>query len=131
MTDEELKKIRVIVKEEISASEKRLIVRVNESSKKLTSEIVKSEERLIVRMDESDRKVMTEIGEFIEKQILPEIEKKADKSDIENLATKIDIERLERKLDHYSDKITEHGSRLNDLETLPIIAHELKAKKKK
>ncbi|MBI3486238.1 hypothetical protein HY025_04865 [Candidatus Daviesbacteria bacterium] len=72
------------------------------------------------RLDSTEQRILTEIGTFVEDQILPAIDAKADKSD---------IDRLERKLDHFAAQVTDHNQRLNDLESLPTIAHELKKKK--
>lgn len=89
MVDDYLKKIRSIVKEEVSSSEKR---------------------------------VTQDIGNFINDNLLPQLEEKADKSD---------IQRLERKLDNFSSQVIEQNHRFSKIESIPIIAHELKAKKKK
>ncbi|KKQ67145.1 MAG: hypothetical protein US86_C0001G0072 [Candidatus Daviesbacteria bacterium GW2011_GWA2_38_24] len=133
MTDDELNKFRAIVKEEIVSSERRIRVDVKEEivgseeriRGEIKEEIVGSEQRFRTTLKDelilSEKRILNEIGEFVESQLLPIIDDKADKSD---------IDRIERKLDRFGDKITDHDKRLSDIESLPSIAHELRRKKK-
>ncbi len=100
MNDNDLKKIRVIVKEEVASSEKKLL-----------GEIGKSEQR-----------VLGELGKFVTDELLPAIDKKADKTD---------IDRLEGKLDYFSARTMENSHRLDTIESLPTVAHELRKKRAK
>lgn len=102
MIDEALVKIRTAVKDEVLASEQRMRLVIKD-------EVVTSEKR-----------VLNEIGKFMEDQLIPQLEEKADKAD---------IERLERKFDHFSAKVIEHDKTLNDIKAIPVIAHALKPKK--
>lgn len=70
-------------------------------------------------ISESETRVVGEVGKFIEDSILPTLEEKADKSD---------IDRLERKLDNITAKDLEQDHRLDEIKSLPTIAHELKLK---
>lgn len=63
---------------------------------------------------------MLDIGTFMQKQLFPMIEEKADKND---------VDRLERKLDVLSAKTIKHDQELIDIKSLPVIVHELKLKK--
>ena len=56
-----------------------------------------------------------------EEIILPQLEEIR-----EQMATKSDIDRLERKIDHLVDKSDDHEKRLNAIETVPVVAHELR-----
>lgn len=47
----------------------------------------------------------------------------------EDMATKTDIDRLERKIDTILDKDMEQDKRLDRIESIPIIAHEISSKK--
>lgn len=115
MNDDDLSKIRVVIKEEVTKTEQGLkgVIRneIAESEQRILgtvrSEIVKSEER-----------VLGEIGKFVSDQLLPAIDEKAD------------IDRLERKLDYYGARVSEHEYRLDTIESLPTVAHELKLKRK-
>lgn len=44
----------------------------------------------------------------------------------EEMVTKDDLEKLERKIDRLLDKSEDHHQRLEAIESLPIIAHQLK-----
>ncbi|MBI2021816.1 hypothetical protein HYS93_02975 [Candidatus Daviesbacteria bacterium] len=72
------------------------------------------------KLTSSEQRILTEIGKFVEDQLLPAIEAKADKSD---------IDRLERKIDTISAQEMDQNQRLNTIESLPTIAHQLKKKK--
>ncbi|MDO8618881.1 MAG: hypothetical protein Q7R49_02925 [Candidatus Daviesbacteria bacterium] len=70
----------------------------------------------------SEQRITKDIGNFIEENLLPQLADKADKTD---------IDRLERKLDRSLDKDIEQDSRLNQIEAIPAIAHQLTVKKSK
>lgn len=108
MTQDDFKKLKTVVREEVS-----LIVK---------KEISASEKRLKEEISTSASKVLGDIGQFMEDNLFPMIDEKADKTD---------IDRLERKLDRFIDTIYEHESRIKDVEQVPVIAHELKLKKSK
>ncbi len=91
MNDDDLNKIRVVVKE-----------------------VVRDEITL------SEKRILGELGDFMENQLFPMLEEKADKSD---------IDRIERKLDILSDKVIVQEKALRDIASLPTVAHELKIKK--
>ena len=102
MTDEDLKKVGDLFDEKLEASEKRVLGVVKE-------EIAGSEKR-----------ILSDIGDFVSENLVPQIEEKADKTD---------IDRLERKMDRILDNDIETKTRLDEIETIPVIAHELKIKK--
>lgn len=87
MTDEELNKIRTVLREEVTSSEERLT---------------------------------EDIGKFMEDQLFPMIEEKADKSDIESLG---------RRFDAFSTKVALLSTRLEKIASTPTVTHELKLKK--
>ncbi len=89
--------------------DQKLDKRLSETEKNLKNEIKSSEQR-----------VMAEVGKFLEDHILEPLEQKADKSD---------IDRIERKLDRIIDKDVEQDSRLKRIESIPVVAHEIKHKK--
>lgn len=78
----------------------------------------------------SEKRLNEDIGYFIEKNLIPQLEEKADKKDLKDLATKSDIDRIERKLDKALAKNVEQDQRLTEIESLPAIAHQLKSKSK-
>lgn len=70
----------------------------------------------------SEKRIVKGIVGFFSDTVIPLIDDKADKED---------IERLERKLDSNVDKIIVLKSRVDNIESIPAIAHELKIKRKK
>lgn len=48
---------------------------------------------------------------------------------VADTADKEDIERIERKLNHYIDQTTVLKSRVDTIESLPTVAHELRSKR--
>jgi len=120
MNKQDLNQIRTIVKEEVSTIVKEEVTTI------VKEEVSASEKRLEKRLSEeigkSEKRVLGEIGKFVEDQLLPLIEEKADKSD---------IDRLERKIDHITGKVSEHDVRITRIESVPVVAHELKHKKAK
>ena len=65
----------------------------------------------------SEKRVIGEVGKFIEDNLFPMIEEKADKTD---------IDRIERKLDRAIDSGLDHESKIKTIEQLPSIAHQIK-----
>lgn len=67
-----------------------------------------------------------------EEVVLPAMEdlgneiRKEFKSEIAPLKTAVN--RLENKLDRMNDKLLDHGNRLDDIESVPIVAHHIKKK---
>lgn len=122
MIKQDLNEIRTLIKEEVSASEKRLTGELAASEKRLEGKLEASEKRLVGEINKSEKKVLGEVGKFVTDELLPAIDEKADKAD---------IERLERKIDLLGDKNAEFNSRITQIESIPIIAHELKHKKSK
>ncbi len=80
---------------------------------------------------DSEKRLVIEVSNFVNNTILPQLDEKSDKADLEFLASKTDIDRLERKLDRIFDKDLEQDQRLGDLESISLVAHELKLKKHK
>ena len=108
MDDKDFNRIRTIVREEVGTTVKQ--------------EISESEARLRTMVKEEITASEGRIGQFLEERVIPLIEQKADKTD---------IDRLEGKLDNNIARTMEQGHRLDTLESLPMIAHELKVKKHK
>lgn len=122
LMDTKLKGLSVVIKEEVSASEKRLRKDLSKTEQKLKKEISASEQRLRGEISASDSHVMTDIGQYMEDNLFPMIDEKADKTD---------IDRLERKLDRVIDVSKDYEIRIKDIERIPVIANELKFKKLK
>ncbi len=124
MKDKDLQNISNLLDEKLANSEKKL---TNALDKRLKA----SEEKISGLMDEklaiSEKKILNEIGDFIHQNLLPQLNEKADRNDLEKISGQMD--RIERKLDNFSGQVTSNNQRLNDLESLPIIAHELRKKK--
>ncbi|MDO8570331.1 MAG: hypothetical protein Q7R97_01990 [Candidatus Daviesbacteria bacterium] len=141
MTTDDLKQIRGVIKEELSFVEGRFDNKLSSVETKLTSvetglskrltsvetglssvkeELTSVETRLEQKIEESEKHVMSDIAQFINDRIAPMFEEKADKSD---------IERIERKLDSNLAMNLDQKYRLEKIESLPTIAHELKIKK--
>ena len=134
MNDNDIKKLRgvireevaSVVKKEVSASEQRLnqrldnrVALVGESLiQKLEKSILSTEQRLEVKI----KQLGNDIGDLISKELLPQIAEKADKTD---------IERLERKIDRAFDKDMDQDRRLDRIESVPIVALELKKPRKR
>lgn len=106
MNDEDLKKFRKVVQEEIKVVREE----IGAVRKEIRTEITASERRILKVMSEG----FNGVGEFMENSIFPELEKKADKSDIDRLETKLD----------------KNSARLDSIESIPVIAHELKIRSK-
>lgn len=130
MDDKDFNKIRTIVREEvattvkqeISESETRLRITIKEDvASTVKKEVAESETRLRIMVNEEITASEGRIGQFLEERVIPLIDQKADKTD---------IDRLERKLDVQSVETMKHRHRLDTLEALPAIAHELKSKKR-
>lgn len=124
MNDDDLKKIGKLISDSASASEERL-------TKLVANSISVSEVRLTKLISDSEERIIREIGGFINNTIIPQLDEKADKVDLQSLASKSDIDRLERKLDRVFAKDAEQDYRLDRLESIPVIASELRLKKKK
>ena len=122
MNSDDFKKIKTIVKEEVSASEKRLRKDLSKTEQKLKKEISASEQRLRGEISASANSVMTDIGQYMEDNLFPMIDEKADKTD---------IDRLEGKLDRLINASKDYEIRIKDIERIPVIANELKFKKLK
>ncbi len=109
MTDKDFKKIGSLLDEKLMTSEKRIM-----------GELMTSEKRIMGELMTSEKRIMGEIADFIDQNLLPQIAEKADKTD---------IDRLERKLDKIFDKDFEQDRRLDEIESVSVVAHELKIKK--
>lgn len=120
--NEEISASEQRLKEEISVTEHSLQDQISTSEKRLIGQISVTEQSLREEIHISDGRVMTDIGSFMEDNLFPMIEKKADKSD---------INRLERKLDKSVDTNLDHERRIKDIEQIPMVAHELKIKRAK
>lgn len=109
--DSRLNKLRDDLGKEIEATRNDLGKEIANGKKAFKEEIVASENR-----------VVKGILEFITEHIMPVIDEGADKTD---------VERVERKLDSYIDKTLVLKSRVEEIESLPTVAHELRIKKDK
>ena len=130
MTSDDLKQIRQVVREEINTTEeglKKLDKRLTEQVGSVKEEMASLEEKLNNRMDLVEERLgdrisqlSKDIGDSITDRLMPMIDEKADKTD---------IDRLERKMDNVITRDLEQNHRLDRIESLPSVAHELKLKK--
>lgn len=104
----------------LSALENRLDEKLAVSEKRSDKKLVALEKRLKKHTTDSIKQLSSDVGDFMQENLFPMIEEKADKSD---------IDRLERKLDRVLDSSVDHESRIKAIEQIPAIAHELKLKK--
>jgi hypothetical protein len=111
MANQDPKNLIQILDERFNQQEQRL-------SKVIDEKINGSEKRLTDAIQTEGKAVRQEIGDFIYQNLLPQLGEKADKSD---------IDKLERKVDNFTVRNMENSSRLDKIENLPAIAHELTA----
>lgn len=136
MANNDLNQISKLLDEKLTATEKRLRTEITTTEKRFNKRLTATEEHFNKRLTSTEEhlraditsaitdsgdNIIEEIAGFMEVNLLPKLEDKADKSD---------IERVERRIDYSADKIGEHDIRLKNIESIPVIAHELKLKKK-
>lgn len=97
--------------------------------KKMTSVETRLKEELL----NSGKRIIGDIGNFMEETLLPMINERFDavEEELDTKAEKADIDRIERKLDRLVDTDLDHERRIKDIESIPVIAHELKRRKTK
>lgn len=97
--------------------------------KKLTSVEIRLKEEIL----NSGKRIIDNIGNFMEETLLPMINERfnAVEEELDTKADKTDIDRIERKLDRLVDTDLDHEHRIKDIESIPVIAHELKRRKTK
>lgn len=85
------------------------------------------------KLKASEERIIKATGDFVHDTILPQFDNLATRDDIHQLKDKIDI--LDDKTNQilkYADAIeettTNHEKRLNQIESTPTVAHELKKK---
>lgn len=88
--------------------------RFNDQDKKFETIL---EKRLISQKEE----IVEEIAAFMNENLFPYLDKLAHKSD---------VERIERRLDAMSNQVGDHEVRIEDIERVPVVAHQLKVNKK-
>lgn len=115
MTNNNLNQISKLLDEKLTATRKDLTTVFDE---KLTA----TEKRLKAEITESENNIIEEIAGFMEVNLLPKLDGKADKSA---------VERTERRIDHLAVKIGEYDVRLKNIETIPVVSHQLKIRKVK
>lgn len=120
MNGKDLNKLKDAIRDEIDMSLEPIKKDLKGGRKALKEEIAASEKRLLDEIGNSEKRVLGEMGKFVEDELLPAIEEKADKTD---------IDRIERKLDYFGARVLEHGHRLDTIESLPTVVHELRIKK--
>lgn len=126
MTNDDLNQIQNVLRVEINTAldsklagtEKRLRTEIGSTEKRLRGEMGS----LKVEIAASEKRVITEIVDFVHDQLMPLIDDKADKTDIESAA---------RRTDYLGNKVGEHDVRLENIESIPVVAHQLKVKKAK
>jgi len=91
---------------------------LDESLKPLKKDLKEVREEIAA----SEKRIVKDIVDFVSDHLIPIIDEKADKTD---------MDRVERKLDLYIDKTIVLKSRVDDIESLPTVAHELTVRKNK
>lgn len=137
MTDKDLSKLVTVIdskldkfgkeiNKEIAATRDGLKEEIATTRGELREEIAATRNGLRGEIKEeivaSENRVIQGILEFFRDHVMPVIDENAGKTD---------VERIERKLDRYIDKTIDLESRVDDIELLPIVAHELKVKRKR
>ncbi|MBI4035365.1 hypothetical protein HY383_00290 [Candidatus Daviesbacteria bacterium] len=110
MANDNLIKISSLIDEKLKASESRM-------DNKLDEKLKASESRMDNKLKASESRIISEIGKFMEDNLFPVIEEKADKTD---------IDRIERKLDNVIVTELRNSSRIAAIEQIPSIAHQIK-----
>ncbi len=110
MTDEDIKRIRTVVKEEIDIALKP----VKKTLESHTQVLESHTRKLDILWDQTSR-LTVDMGNV--------------KEDIDGLKNR--VEQMDRKLDQVIDKNIDYGNRINNIEQIPIVAHELKLKRRK
>lgn len=113
MNNDDFKKIGKILDKKLAASEK-----------SLTSQIDK-------KIEAFGKRIISEIGDFVNESIIPQFDRLEGK--IDGLEDRMDrmesrIDSMDRKLDKTLEKNIEQDQRLDKVESIPVIAHQLKAK---
>ena len=89
---------------------------MNDDDLKKIGEIVY--QKITKALEVSEKRIMGEIGDFINKNILPQLDRMEDSTNS-----------ISRKLDITVAKDVEQDRRLDKIEAVPVIAHEIKRKK--
>lgn len=129
LNNDDLQKIGQLMdqklKQELFYSEERTSKKLNDAidaseermSKKLKDTIFVSEEQFSKKLDEritaSERKIIKEVGDFIEKNLLTQLDEKTDKHETSNLTNRVD---------HLANDVGSHKIRLQKLEDSSGIA---------
>lgn len=74
------------------------------------------------KLSQTKDDVINEMVTFMEENLFPKFDRMAEKSD---------IERIERRIDSIAIKVGDQEVRLRDVETVSVIAHQLRVNKKK
>lgn len=113
LIDKSIAKSNKSLKETIHGVETRLRDEMKIIETGLRDEIKTSEERLNKKIDNVKQEIIQEVGSFVESALLPQLDDKVEKSE---------VERLDKRIDTVNERV-------NDLETLLPIAHEIKRKR--
>lgn len=101
----------------------------------MTDEDLKRIGKLIT---DSEERVISEMNSFVNNTLLPQLEEKADKADVKGLEKRLEnrmdgiesrLDSIDRKLDRNLDKDLDQDQRLDKIEAVPTIAHQLKLKR--
>lgn len=83
------------------------------------------------KLTAAEARLKEEIGNFMEDTLLPLINERFDAVDERLEETAADIGRIDRKFDRLLDANLDHERRIKNIESIPVIAHELKRRKHK
>ena len=118
MNNDDIKKLRSVIREEVTTAVKE---EVSSAEQRLSHKIDGSISSAEQRLGEKIKQLSLDIGDFISERVIPLFDEKADKSD---------IDRLENKIDRIIDKDIEQDRRLDRIESVSVVALELKKPRK-
>lgn len=111
----------------LSGSEQRINQRMDSKFAEMEVRITASEDRVLRRMDDNikvaESRIMRELGNFFEQVITPQFDTLSSKAD--KIEARLDG--IDRKLDRNLDKELVQDGRLDKIESVPVVAHALKA----
>lgn len=122
MTSDNLNQIGALIDKKLTSTEEKLKKEISSVEERLEEKLTAVKDELLT----SDKRTKDDIGSFMEDTLLPMIYDRLDE-----MADKADVDRIERKLDKVFDTNLDHERRITDIESVPVIAHELKHRKPK
>ncbi len=108
LDSQDIKQIRQVVTEEVNNLKQVVDGEIKDLKQVVSGEIKDLKRYVKDEIKDSEKRIIGEIGTFIEDQVLPQFDEKADKTD---------IDRLERKLDIFSAKVANHDQDIQKIKS--------------